>query len=313
MFQFSKNLYRRISLMAAFFLLASLSLSVEAAKVTTVGAGIGYNGVFAGFPSDTDSSNSGALIQAQVNVATPTIAAAQAAAVVRGDHNLGAAARATDDTADKFTSAGSATSTWVLDFTTTAAGTIVYDLDYSGFLTVTAGGFGEEAGVQFNSNLRYRACAGCGYSNVPGALFGGSANIKGSDFINPKLTPTVTGVLAGSTLNGNRMDLSAEGTIIATLEAGRLYQLSMSLQTSADTGDFRSADAIVSESNSMSSFGFTGDFWDVVGGTASFYDVNDPTKKYDGSQGSVPEPSVLLLVTGGLLVLGFLGRSSESV
>lgn len=295
----------------ACLILAAACRVASSAVMTSTSVGVSYNGAYSGVPSDIDSTSTSAQIYSHVQydsyTGTPLDIEGHAEGVSISNSYLGAEAWATDGIEDKFTVRGYVSARSNLSLLVTDPGTLIYGLYYSGSLEVTLRGFGEEAGANFSSVVIRRPCAGCGNQTVGGEI-AGSAEIKGFQFWDPYLTLSTSGALDGSVLNGNRANLSASANMVVDLPYTGLYQLVMALDTYAGSGDSRSGAEVATSSDSLHSFGFGGNFWDVVEGTASFSDYDNPSNSYAPG---LPAPPTAWLSAPALLA-GLLIRKKRS-
>jgi hypothetical protein len=184
----------------------------------------------------------------------------------------------------------------------TSPGTMSYDLSLDGILTV--GPAAGHAYVGFATELDDQQAGPFGDKAVPGTKWGGEAYL---DIVSGQYIYKTIGNVWGDTTTYPGTS-SVEATfptihvVTPSLDVGE-YVLYMSLYGGAQYNG---------ESDFYHSLGFgdtNADFWDIVGGTASFYDRDDPSKNHS----PVPLPGTLFLLGSGLLALGRCGWRQQNV
>jgi hypothetical protein len=180
-------------------------------------------------------------------------------------------------------------------FVVTSPGTIGFSTLLSAALEVgVADGWVHEAEVHAGIMLRYFASGQ--YHTL--SQWGGAAELVYSN----------NSGLYWSNRNGLNegeatLDANGHGTVhaqrdfLVSLPIEATYDLTLTLWGSAFSNSWAGADSHV-ECDAMSSMGFLGgNFWDVVEGTAAFYDPDDPTNQH------IPEPTTLAVLLAGSSVL----------
>jgi hypothetical protein len=173
----------------------------------------------------------------------------------------------------------------------TSPGTISYDLSLDGILTV--GLASGHAYVGFATELDYLG-GSFGPNLVSGTKWWGEAYL---DRLNMQYTYKTIGNVWGDTTTypstpSLEVTFSTIHVVASLVDVGE-YVLYMNLYGGAQYNG---------ESDFYQSLGFGNTdaaFWNIVGGTASFYDVDDPSKNHRG----VPLPGTFVLLGTGLLGL----------
>lgn len=293
------GLWGPVILTVTFTFLMATPVAGFSAILTSASVAISYNGASTGDSGDSvwNTDNSGALVEATLVDRRDSDMTSKA--VVRGQQETAAYAWATDRVYDKFTAGSFAEATLTIDFTVDTPGTIEYNLGNSGFLALGSGdgGIAEVAVVSYIKFKKYVSS----WPTVSNSSVSGTAKIAGNKLTHEAYVAGVSGVFAGKALSNNGMDVGFSQFMSVLLEDVGDYALTLQLSTSARSGTFTGGGTdITATSDSFNSFGFGGEFWNVVGGTASFHDSNNPSNNYaPGQQGSVPEPAMLVLLGAG--------------
>jgi len=251
---------------------------------------------------DGETSLLGEHVQASLGSVPGYGFSGSAEAEARAYSSVGGRAEVSDPLSfrDHYAIGASGEANSVVRFHAMKTGTVIYSVALNADLSVNVDTvYANQASIQGGTGMRWTYGYPFPWNPVSGSGWNGGATLSYSS----------SGGLAMQTGGLDEAEYaynsSGQGSVSATRsflvelpKADVDYELTLGLNAGAAADSRYGANDAFGSTNAMNSLGFPGDFYDIVGGTASFYDLDDPSRTYN-----IPEPSSFALAFSLLALL----------